>query len=241
MPDARIQGWAAAAIALSATAALAAEPTNITQGELALTPAFCQDVQGINGWTQHMRESPRSPFWIAQMGKTFWGMHHYCWALVNIQRSRMVGQSQQDRAFKIHSAISDYHYVVGIAPPDFVLLPEVFHLIGEAHVMVNEYAQAIDAYQKSKRLKADYWPPYEGHAKVLEKLGQKAEARAVVEAGLRVIPGEPRLLSLFTRLGGNPAKLPPPLPKPPAAAAASAAASVPVPQADAAASASTAR
>lgn len=215
MPDARIRGWAAIAISFGTTVVLAAEPKNITQGELALTPAFCQDVQSVNGWAQHYRESPRSPFWISMMGKTFWGMHHYCWAVVNIHRSRAAGQSQQDRVFKIHSAIADYYYVVNIAPPDFILLPEIFHLIGEAHVMVNEYVEAIEAYQRARRIKPDYWPPYEGHAKVLEKLGKKGDAVAVLADGLRVMPGEPNLTSMYKRLGGNPAKLPPALPKAP--------------------------
>lgn len=200
----------AAAMALGTTEALAAEPTNITPGELALTPAFCQDVQTINGWTQYSRESPRAPFWIAKMGKTFWGMHHYCWALINIHRSRAPGQSPQERSFKIQSAIADYYYVVRIAPPDFVLMPELYHLIGEAHVMDKEYALAIDAYLKSRRYKADYWPPYEGHAKVLEKLGKRVEARAVLAEGLALMPSEPRLLGMFKRLGGDLAKLPPP-------------------------------
>lgn len=225
MPDARIRGWAAVVISFGTTVVLAAEPKNITQGELALTPAFCQDVQTINGWSQHGRESPRSPFWISKMGKTFWGMHHYCWAKVNIHRSRAAGQSRQDRDFKIHSAISDYYYVVEIAPPDFVLLPEIFHLIGEAHVMVNEYVQAIDAFQKARRIKADYWPPYEGHAKILEKLGKKTEALAVLADGLHVMPGEPNLLSVYKRMGGSPSKLPPPLlraPSPPASQASAA-------------------
>jgi tetratricopeptide (TPR) repeat protein len=225
MPGARIAGWAAAALVFSTTAALAAEPQNITPGELALTPAFCQDVQTMNGWTQYSRESPRAPFWIAQMGKTFWGMHHYCWALINIHRSRAPGQSSQERAFKIHSAIADYYYVIRIAPPDFVLLPEIYHLIGEAHVMVGEYVQAIDAYQKSRLSKADYWPPYEGHAKVMEKLGKKVEARAVLADGLALMPTEPTLLTMYKRLGGDPSKLPPPrVPVPVAAAPASAAA-----------------
>jgi hypothetical protein len=88
----------------------------------------------------------------------------------------------------------------------------VFYLIGEAHVMVNEYAQATEAYQKARRIKADYWPPYEGQAKVLDKVGLKAEALAVLEDGLRIMPGEVRLLSLYARLGGSPVKLPPPMP-----------------------------
>lgn len=201
MPSARFQAFAAAAIALTATVAGSAEPRNITAGELALTPAFCQDVQTINGWSQHGRESPRSPMWIAKMGKTFWGMHHYCWGMVNIHRSQAAGQSPQERDFKIHSAISDYYYVVEIAPPDFVLLPEIFYLIGEAHGMVNEHVNAIEAYQKALRLKPDYWPPYEGHAKILEKLGKRAEARAVLEMGLKVAPNEPRLKTLYERLG----------------------------------------
>lgn len=206
MSSTRFQALAAAAIALTATVAGSAEPTNITAGELALTPAFCQDVQTINGWSQHGRESPRSPMWIEKMGKTFWGMHHYCWGMVNIHRSQAAGQSPQERTFKIHSAINDYYYVVRIAPPDFVLLPEVFYLIGEAHGMVNEHVNAIEAYQKALQIKPDYWPPYEGHARILEKLGKKAEARAVLEKGLQVAPNEPRLKALYERLGHELAK-----------------------------------
>lgn len=220
MPDVRIPLIAAAVVALHAGSARAAEPTNITAGELALTPSFCQDVQTINGWTQYSRESPRSPYWVSIMGKTFWGMHHYCWALINIHRSRAAGLSPQQRHFMIQSAIADYIYVVRIAPPDFVLLPEIFHLIGEAHVMVDEYVPAIEAFQKSISLKADYWPPYEAHAKLLDRVGKRGEALSVLEAGLAVMPNEQRLLDLYVRLGGQPRKLRPAAPAPAAAASA---------------------
>lgn len=216
---------AMAGVALLATCpSWAAEPRNITAGELALTPDFCQDVQTINGWSQHGNESPRSPYWISIFGKTFWGMHHYCWAAVNIHRSKAAGLSKQDRDFMIQSAIADHYYVVNIAPRNFILLPEIYFLVGEAHVMLGEYVQAIDAFQKSRAAKPDYWPPYEGYAKVLEKLGKKAEARALLESGLEIMPGEPRLLQPLLRLGGKaPPPRPRPVPEPPVEAAASAA------------------
>jgi hypothetical protein len=52
-----------------------AKPQDITAGELALTPEYCQDVQTMNGWEKHNR-APRTPQWLAMMGETFWAMHH---------------------------------------------------------------------------------------------------------------------------------------------------------------------
>ena len=204
-------------LGLACTVASAAEPTNITAGELALTPPFCQDVQTINGWSQYGHESPRAPHWVSLMGKTFWGMHHYCWALVNIQRSKAAGLSKQMRDFMIHSAIADHYFVVNIAPPSFVLLPEIYFRIGEAHVMVQEYPQAIAAFEKSREIKPDYWPPYVAQAELLEKMGMKSKALALLDEGLQKMPGEPTLTRHVKRLGG----------KPPAIAQASTGASAP--------------
>ena len=70
----------------------------------------------------------------------------------------------------------------GIRNPDFLKNIPGLSALAEADLMIiatrfrdlpDDQMQAIDAYQKSRRYKADYWPPYEGHAKVLEKLGKK--------------------------------------------------------------------
>jgi tetratricopeptide (TPR) repeat protein len=172
---------------------------DITPGELALTPAFCQDVQTINGWSQHSRPSPRSPHWLGLMGETFWGMHHYCWALIHLQRADRAGTSPQQREFLIREAISDFYFVINIAPPEFPLLPELYFRTGEGFLLLGEYARALDELQKSRRSKAAYWPPYVSEANLLLKLGKRKEAMELIDQGLKVMPDEPNLLKFVNR------------------------------------------
>lgn len=203
------------ALSLVAPAGVLAQPANMTLGEVALTPPVCQDVQALpTGWTQWSRESPRSPYWISIMGHSFWDMHHYCWALIHLNRAQQVGQPRHHRAHMVRTAISDFYYVVKKAKPDFVLLPELYYRIGDAHILLGEFAQAVAAFDRSKSIKPDYWPPYVGHARVLETLGKREDARLVIANGLRQMPDEPELLEAYRRLGGNPKDLPKSSPPP---------------------------
>ena len=180
-----------------------AAPKNITEGELALAPSYCQDVQGIKWGDQYSNTSPRAAHWVALMGKTFWAMHHYCWALIHIQRSSAAGLSPQVRQRMIQEAIGDYDYVIQNATPNFVLLPEIYLRIGEAQVLANNPAAAMDAFATARKIKADYWPAYVRGAEVFERLGMKAKAKSLLENGLQRMPDEPALRSAFERMGGK--------------------------------------
>ena len=186
-----------------------AAPKNITEGELALTPPYCQDVQGIKWGDQYSNTSPRAAHWVALMGKTFWAMHHYCWALIHIQRSSAAGLSPQIREGMIQEAIGDYYYVIKNATPNFVLLPEIYLRIGEAQVMAKNPVAASDAFAKARELKADYWPAYARGAEVFERLGMKTKAKSLLEDGLERMPNEPALQTAFVRLGGKLSELHP--------------------------------
>ena len=197
-------GIASAALIVAAHA----QPTNITAGEMALTPPVCQDVQAMpTGWVQHFRHSPRAPYWESVLGKTFWAMHHYCWALIHLQRAARPGVTKQARDHMIRVAIRDYYYVIAEAQRageyNFVMLPELYYRAGEAYVQLQEYAAAIEEFEKSRRAKADYWPPYVAQAQVHVTLGMRNEARALLEQGLQLMPGESNLLSAVDRLTGS--------------------------------------
>ena len=172
-----------------------AQVANMTPGELAVTPDFCQDVQTVNGWSQFSRPSPRSPHWVGLMGQTFWGMHHYCWALIHLQRANRAGTTAQLRAFLINEAIRDFGFVIKIAPADFILLPELYYRTGESYVLLGDYGSAMGEFTKSRKVKPDYWPPYVGEAKVLLKYGLNKEAVELLERGLTLMPNEPNLLA----------------------------------------------
>lgn len=176
---------------------------NLTPGELALMPDFCQDVQTVNGWEQGVRESPRAPTWVSKMGRSFWDMHHYCWARVAVHRSQAVGLHQNRRDHLVESAIDDMQYVVRRAPPTMVLLPEIYYFMGDYFKLLRRYGEASESYKKSRELKPDYWPAYAGLADLMLLSGQRKDAKAVLEQGLAVLPDEVALKSRLDRLNGS--------------------------------------
>jgi hypothetical protein len=180
---------------------------NITPGELALTPPFCQDVQTMNGWSK-ARPSPRTGQWIGLMGDTFWAMHHYCWALVGLHRAQAAGVPPLTRKWLVKNAVDDYQFVIRNSTPDFVMLPEVFTRMGEAQLLMGEAGSAYGSFVRAREIKPDYWPPYVRWAEVLIKLNKKGEAKKLLEEGLRYSPNSKPLLEQYRLLGGDPAALP---------------------------------
>ncbi|MBL8289990.1 MAG: hypothetical protein JNL85_18540 [Rubrivivax sp.] len=181
-----------------------ARPENITAGELALTPPFCQDAQSINGWTKEVgTRSPRAEHWLSLMGESFWHMHHFCWGLIQWQRAHAPGVVGRDREFLLREAINEHLYVVRNTRPDYVMLPEIFYRIGEAQAALGEHYLAIQAFEKSRAVKNDYWPAYVGWARSLASSRRPQEALAVVEDGLRVMPDNPQLSRLAKELRGE--------------------------------------
>ena len=195
---------AALTLGLAMGGAHASYDRNLTPGELALMPAFCQDVQTVNGWEQGVRESPRAPTWVSKLGRSFWDMHHYCWARVAVHRSLATGLNQNQRDHLVESAIDDMQYVIRRAPPEMALLPEIYYFMGDYFRMLRRYGEAAESFKKSRELKADYWPAYTGLADLLLISGQRKEARAVLEQGLEVMPDEVALKSRLDRLSATP-------------------------------------
>lgn len=198
--------WVAAtALAcMAGTAAADNQPENVTVGEMALLPEYCEDVQGFKYGDASYNTSPRAAHWVGLMGPTFWAFHHYCWALIRIHRAQKAGVKPVIREGLLRGAIGDLGYVVAHATPKFVMLPEVYLRIGESYVALMDFPAAQDAFARSREAKRDYWPPYVRWSDVLVKLGRKDQARSHIEEALRIMPTEPALIAQYRKLGGNP-------------------------------------
>ncbi len=187
-----------------ATAVSAGKPTNVTDTEMALLPEYCPDTFGFKYGDAYFNTSPNAPKWVGLMGKGFWAMHHYCWALINLGRAQKPSMPANERQFTRESAIADMYYIIENTNADFIMLPELYTKIGEVQLMLNHPPEARDAFAKARALKPDYWPPYFHWGEYLRRVGQKAQAREVVEEGLSYSPAAKPLRSLLVTLGGNP-------------------------------------
>jgi hypothetical protein len=193
-----------------------AGPANITDGELALLPPYCQDVQAIRYGNAVDNPSPRADHWVGVMGKYFWHMHHYCWGLVHIRRSQAVGLDATSRRGMISAAIGDYVYVIDNSPRDFVMAPEIRLRIGEAQLMLGQVWPAQEAFKAARDIKPDYWPAYTRWIDVLVRSNQKGEAKTLAAEGLRYSPQAKELIDRYRKLGGDPSTIVPVVPASPA-------------------------
>lgn len=174
-------------------------------GELALLPEYCQDAQMIRYGDASYNKSPRADHWVSLMGKAFWAMHHYCWALTNFQRSAAAGIGALRRKGLYDEIIQDLYYVINNVPKDFLMLPEIYLRVGDAELLRDNVVAAIEAFQKSAALKPDYWPAYTRRIDLLVKFRKTADAKALAAEGLQFAPQSVELIQRFRKLGGDPA------------------------------------
>lgn len=185
----------------------ALKPTNITEGEFALLPKYCADTQGFGYNDAHFNTSPRAAGWVAQMGKSFWDMHHYCWGLINQRRATRVGVPPMLRNGRLEDVLSDYQYVVNKASPGFILLPEIYTRIGEVELLLARPNKANEAFARARKQKPDYWPAYSRWAEFLIRSGKRPEAKELVKSGLEYSPTATVLLEQYRLLGGKPSEI----------------------------------
>jgi hypothetical protein len=209
VPFSRILFHLALALSLMWVAGIAsAKPENITETEMRLLPSYCRDTQTFGYGDSTYNTSPRAAHWVSYMGKSFWAMHHYCWALINMNRSRRASLPANERVWYWESARGDYGYVINNSPPDFIMLPEIYTRIGEVELLLKHPDKANDAFAKARKLKPDYWPAYSHWAEFLIQIGRRPDALKIVISGLQHSPGAKVLLEQLRVLGGKVSDIP---------------------------------
>lgn len=168
--------------------------------ELALLPEYCVATEMF---ARPQPDDLRNK-WQGLLGGTIHHLHHYCWALVYMQRSKDPAGTELDRRAWLGRAIGDCMYVVDRAPPDFPLLPEILLRVGQFHATLGRHFEALEFFDRSRQAKADYWPPYVETANLNLTIGRRQHARDALKAGLAVMPEEPRLLEALKQLDARP-------------------------------------
>lgn len=186
----------------------AAKPADITESEMKLIPRYCPDTQGFGYGDAYSNTSPRARYWVSLMGPTFWAMHHYCWGQISLLRAVKANLSTMEKRGLLESARGDFRYVINNAPPDFVLLPEIYTKVGQVELMLDQPNRADNAFSHARALKPDYWPAYSHWVEFLMQNKHRAEALKIVRQGLENAPRSKVLREQYRILGGKAADIP---------------------------------
>lgn len=187
----------------AASSTFAGPPPNVTAEEEALRPKYCMYTQGNKEryGEAGLAESQR---WTTIMGPGFSHMHHYCYASIWLLRAGKPSLPYHVRRGMLEEALADLLYVAREAPPDFILLPEVYTKIGQTQLRLKFVDNARASFEKARSLKPDYWPAYFHWAEYLRSVGETDKARSVVDEGLAQDPQSKPLQELRRTLGSRP-------------------------------------
>lgn len=164
---------------------------NPSAAELALLPPYCGP--RAEKWGNDSNR-PEVAHWMGIFGREHYiNMHHYCITLLSIHQAQLSTRDQDRRAAYVR-AMNNLEYMEQRAAPDFALWPDMLHNRARIEKAQGNTGAAINSLQKAIAHKADYVPPYAELADLHLQLGQKNEARKVLEAGLAQQPNSRLLL-----------------------------------------------
>lgn len=219
-PSQRALPFLLACLLLGVAGLAEARNNDASDAEILLLPRYCPDTMGFGQYGDaYSNTSPRAGYWVALMGSSFWHMHHYCIALLSMNRAQKANLPANKRRDLWSYAQSHYQYVIDKASADFIMLPEVYTRMGDVSLLLDRPDQANQAFARARELKPDYWPGYTHWAEFLIRTGRRGDAMQLVSEGLRHSPGAKVLLDQYRMLGGKPADLPKPAAAPAAPAA----------------------
>jgi tetratricopeptide (TPR) repeat protein len=163
-----------------------------------MLPQYCRDTQifaqVVPGGGKDLER------WKTVMGPTFIHMHHYCYALVLTNRANFFSRDRKERNKYLYYSLEEFDYVIGRAPADFVLLPEIHTKKGENLIRLGDVSRGTRELLRAIDLKPDYWPPYAYISDYYKQIGQLASAREWLKRGLSVSPNTKALMQRLAEL-----------------------------------------
>lgn len=160
---------------------------------VAILPEYCQDV--MNDRHRALEK------WGPTLGPTVQHVHHYCRGLYQMgQAQRIVNQKKSNYLW--HVAVNEISYTIRNAPPDFVLLPEMFYKRGISWSKFGRPREAEADFKRAIEIHPSYYPAYASLAELYRDSNRLAMARTIVSDGLRHSPESKALLQLQNELRG---------------------------------------
>jgi hypothetical protein len=167
----------------------------ISAAEWKMLPEYCIDTQGFK---YGRGESPNTAKWLAQLGQTFWTLHHYCLGVIKFNRGQRLEFPEVMRHGFLTGALGEFRFVTNKMPERYVLAPEILTYVGRTHLLLNQPKDAAEAFIAAQRVKPDYWPAYSWLATYLADHGEQKEARRIAMQGLSHAPNS-RTLQLIVQ------------------------------------------
>jgi hypothetical protein len=156
--------------------------------EVALLPQWCIYTDTFRDRVPGGQNPQMIAHWRARIGETFDAMHHFCYALMKTHRATVLARDAATRVFYLQDSIREFDYVIGRAPADFVMLPEIFARRGQNLIRLGRGPVGQIDLERAIELNPTYWPPYAYLSDYSKATGDHKQARRWLEQGLKQAP-----------------------------------------------------
>ncbi len=147
---------------------------------------------------------PRGAPWVKEFGKhRFMHLHHYCRGLDHLYEGARVVNDEERRDFLFREAATECTYVLDRTDDSFVLKPEIYYKKGMALMAHGKPVEAVENFTAALQIRPNYEPAYVSLSQFFERAGDRAEARRLIEEGLRWVPQSTQLTARLAELGGR--------------------------------------
>jgi tetratricopeptide (TPR) repeat protein len=169
------------------------------QGLAAGSDDWHANLQVLPSYCKGFKTDSHRKKWGSILGETYIHMHHYCKGVFGEYKARsLVGQGE--RKPWVQTAAHQMRYVSGACKIGCALYPDLHRRWGWALGEQRQYAEAIKHYQLAIKAKRNYSSAYAGLSDLHVKFKEPAEARKVLEAGLKARPKSRKLQRRLQKL-----------------------------------------
>jgi hypothetical protein len=204
---ASILWWASASAQINMAPGYPDSVEGYDRREVAMLPRYCLSTLGFRlANVPGSQDQAVTDRWYAYLGPSFNNLHHYCWGLMKTNRAMLLARDVTTRNFYLRDANKEFDYVIGKAPDDFLLLPEILTKRAENLARIGTSAVGVPDLERAISLKSDYWPAYAALSDHYKANADTAKAREVLEEGLAKSPDAVGLQRRLTELAGTPRK-----------------------------------
>lgn len=138
--------------------------------------------------------------WAKKIGRIAWNnIHHYCAGLDYLNKARFASDKKKNIMF-LNKAIGEFDYMQKRAGAKFILQPEIAVNKGRAHLQLLQFGEALQEFHRAIKKYPKYVPAYTELSDYYLEQGDKDEARAILEKGLKMVPDSKSLKRRMDKL-----------------------------------------
>lgn len=170
---------------------------SLSASDLALMPPYCHGTQVIRSVSQDPQPIEN---YISIYGKSYSHLHHYCEALVTINKYQFL-QDKLVRESKMRKALIDIQYSIDRSDLAFVFLPDMYAAKARVLFTLRRDSEAVLALKKAIEVKPDYVPAIGQLSDFFAGKGDKAQAIKILEEGIDNTERATSLIKKLEKLG----------------------------------------